>query len=110
MRYKAKKDDSVTEYQGESFSKSYAKRTKAEWADNEGAHYVLTDDTTGNIVDEADLVRSDDRLSLGFRIGKTVTATLEGDYTLVVYQRDTADLEFNEKMKEYKITYKTKRG
>ena len=109
MLYKAKKDTTLTEYQGESFSKAFGKRTKDEWLDNETAHYVLTEDSTGTIISEGDLTRSVDKLSLSFIIGKSITLPLEGSYTLIVYQTDLNVVEFNEKMKEYKIKYKTRR-
>ena len=109
MLYRAKKDTTLTEFQGESFSKAYGKRTKDEWLDNETAHYVLTEDTTGNIIVEGNLTRSTDKLSLSFIIGKSITSALEGDYTLLIYQTDSNISELNEKMKEYRIKYKTRK-
>ena len=108
MLYRAKKDTSLTEFQGESFTKALGKRTKDTWLSNEGAHGVLTNDSTGEVIYEADLDLSADEISLVFFMGKTTTADLEGNHTLIIFQTDSNVVEFYEKMKEYKITYKTR--
>jgi len=100
--------DTTTEYQGESFVKSLAKKSKGIWEANEEANFILTDGD-GVVVASDDLVKSDDDLTLTFILGKTSTADLEGVYTLLVYQTDTSNSEINNVIARYKITYRTRK-
>ena len=101
----AKKIGKSVEYQGESFTKSLIKENGTEWEDNEVAEFKLFD-TAGNIVATGSLVRSVDRLSLTFILGKTSTTNLFGVYRLLVYLSDTVVTEMNYVIAEYKLDYK----
>lgn len=101
-----KYSDSVTEYQGESFVKSLYKKSGETWDINEAANFILIKDTTKGIVGSGDLTKSGDSLSLTLTVGKTITSVLQGSYTLLVYQTDTNNVEINNVIAEYKMTYK----
>ena len=104
MAYVKKTGISI-EYQGESFTKSLTKEDNSEWDDNEISNFKLFD-TSGNLVTSGSLVRSVDKLSLTFLLGKTQTADLFGIYKLLVYISDTIITEMNYVIAEYQLTYK----
>ena len=99
---------SVTEYQGESFSKSFDKSSKAAWEDYEIGAYALYD-TKGNEITTGSLVKSDDSQTLSLQIGYTITENLEGKYLLLVYLMDANDPDFKDVIAEYTITYKARK-
>ncbi len=104
MKY-VKRKGSSTEYQGESFSKSFVKDNGYKWGDNEIATYKLIDNS-GNIVVEKALTRSTDKLSMQLLIGKTDSSTLLGKYKLLVYLSDSIETEINYVIAEYNLVYK----
>lgn len=100
-----KKIGKSTEYPGESFSKSLTKKDGSEWTDNEVASFKLFD-KKGGIAAQGSLVRSVDKLSLTFLLGKTDTELLFGVYRLLVYLSDTVITEMNYVIAEYRLDYK----
>ncbi len=99
----------LTEYQGESLSKTLAKEDGSEWGATIGGVYSLTDED-GSEITSGNLVKSGDNLYLSFTIGKTETASLEGKYLLLVSLTDTNDSEFNDVIAEYQITYQNRKA
>ena len=101
----SKKTGASVEFQGESFTKSLIKDDGSEWMDNEDGSWKLFN-TSGNIVANGTLTRSDDNLSLTFLLGKSSTTSLFGIYRLLVYLSDTVVTEMNYVIAEYKLDYK----
>ncbi len=99
----------LTEYQGESLSKSLFKEDGSEWGATIGGVYSMTDEN-GDEVASGSLVRGGDNLSLSFTIGKTETASLDGRYLLLVSLTDSNDTEYSDVIAEYTITYKNKKA
>lgn len=99
-----KYSERVTEYQGESFSKTLYKTTGAQWTTAEGGTFELVDDTAA-VVHSGTLAKSDGDLGLSFSVPTTATAGILGDHLLLVHLTDTGDATFKDVIAEYKIKY-----
>lgn len=100
---------SLTEYQGESFTKSLYKKNRTEWSSEEIATYTMTD-KDGNEITNGSLTKSTDNMSITIQIGKTITTSLEGKYKILIYLGNTNDSEISDVIAEYNVTYITKKA
>ena len=97
-------DGAATEYQGESFTRTLAKKDGVVWGANEIASYILVD-KNGTEIDTGDLTKTGDNIGLEFVISESVTTALLGTYLLLVYLKDTVDTDFANVIARYTITY-----
>ena len=97
-------DGAATEYQGESFTRTLAKQDGGPWEANEIAEYVLVD-KNGIEIDGGSLTKTGDNIGLIVTISETITIPLLGTYLLLVYLKDTIDLDYANVIAKYTITY-----
>ena len=98
-----------TEYEGESFSQAVSKKGGGAWEDNETAVYSLID-TEGVVQTTGNLIRSEDKKSLGFLMPSSVTAGLSGKHVIFVDMLDTDNTDVRNVIAEYAIEYTSRKA
>ena len=91
----AKKVGVVTEYQGESFTRSLYREDNTTWDAVHGGTFEMFN-TAGVVVADGTLIKSGDDLSLTFKVTKTQTVNLVGEHLLLAHLPDSGDVEFDD--------------
>lgn len=104
-----KYEKTVTEYQGESFTKTITRSDGTAWAADDEANYELID-SSGNIVSSGSLVKTGDNLGLTVFVPKADTASISGKHILLIYLTSVSQPTFNDVIAEYTINYKVKKA
>ena len=99
-----KYEGAATEYQGESFTKTLAKRDATAWDITDEANYVMKDQD-GATIDSGNLTKVNSDFGFKFEISKTVTAPILGTHIVLVYLTNTGNLDFADVIAEYVIVY-----
>lgn len=105
VKYKNK----ATEYQGESFTKTLTKEDGSIWEANEIGYFSMTD-VNALEVSTGSLSKSGDNLGLTFTVSKDDTGSLEGKYLLLIHLNDSIDVNFDDVIAEYEMTYINKKA
>ncbi len=104
-----KNEESIEKYQGTSFTKTLTKSSGEIWEDNEILEYIVTDNS-GTEVANGNLVKSDDKLQITFLLGSSDTDSFIGDFLLLVHLKDSIELEIDNIIAEYHLTYINKKA
>lgn len=102
----AKKEGVADLIQGSSFTISLGKDDNAPWESYENGVFIMTDPSNIEILNKP-LIKSADNLTLTFQVSQTDSASLDGEYRILAYQRNSNDAEINVPIADYAIKYET---
>ncbi len=99
----------LSEYQGESFSRSLGKEDGSIWENEEDGTYSLID-SNGTTIKTGTLIKSENSFTLTVFLSNTDTENLLGNYKLFCFSIRDDDSSFNDVIGEYEIEYKEKKA